>query len=393
MPLRFYLILMTLVAVVSDYMMHPFYPLFFASRFGIQDPRVTGTYFSAVCATVMVAFPIWAMVSRRIPELRILVYTQIIAGVLAASCAYITNYTLFWIASLAIIIFKGSYLLVYPFILRITDTDKHVGIISVLSVIIHLGSVLGAVFGGMVIDWMQPQYIYLGMAAGDFFQAGLSGYLLWSRGKTIPGPAVTAAHSQSWAALIPSGTVLRLSVITLFFYYSDFIIRPFFVKYWETVSMLHSSILSGAVYAIPAAVATFALWMNRRRKAPGTPWHAIVPALLLALVGLLLQSYPSTVTIIAGRCLYGWAFFQSAVRFDALLFHVCDPVSYAVEYSKIHFFQNLGVLTASFSAGILVEHYPLHIPFIVALAGYLLVTAMYYQLARPFFQPVNSSRQ
>lgn len=381
---------MTLVAVVSDYMMHPFYPLFFASRFGIEDPRITGTYFSAVCATVMVAFPIWAMVSRRIPELRILVYTQVIAGILAASCAYITNYPLFWIVSLAIIIFKGSYLLVYPFILRITDTDKHVGIISILSVIIHLGSVLGAVFGGMVIDWMQPQYIYLGMAAGDFFQAGLSGWLLLSR-RDIPAPAVTEQHTRSWTDLLPSGTVLRLSVITLFFYYGDFIIRPFFVRYWETVSAVHLRIVSGAVYAIPAAVAVFALWMNRRRKAPDSPWHAILPALLLALAGLLLQSWPSTGAIIAGRCLYGWAFFQSAVRFDALLFHVSDPASYAVEYSKIHFFQNLGVLTASFSAGVLVEHYPLNIPFVVAFAGYLLVAAMYYQLARPYVHPVNQS--
>ncbi|WP_206155998.1 MFS transporter [Chitinophaga fulva] len=390
MPLRFYLILMTLVAVVSDYMMHPFYPLFFASRFGIEDPRITGTYFSAVCATVMVAFPIWAMVSRRIPELRILVYTQVIAGILAASCAFITHYALFWVVSLAIIIFKGSYLLVYPFILRITATDKHVGVISILSVIIHLGSVLGAVFGGMVIDWMQPQYIYLGMAAGDFFQAGLSGWLLLSR-KDIPGPVVTEQPTRSWSELLPSGTVLRLSVITLFFYYADFIIRPFFVRYWETVSAVHLRIVSGAVYAIPAAVAVLALWMNRRRKVPDSPWHAILPALLLALAGLLLQSWPSTGAIIAGRCLYGWAFFQSAVRFDALLFHVSDPASYAVEYSKIHFFQNLGVLTASFSAGVLVEHYPLNVPFVVAFAGYLLVAAMYYQLARPHVHPVNQS--
>lgn len=391
MPLRFYLILMTLVAVVSDYMMHPFYPLFFASRFGIEDPRITGTYFSAVCATVMVAFPVWALVSRRVPELRILVYTQIIAGLLAASCAFITHYGLFWVLSLAIIIFKGSYLLVYPFILRITDTDKHVGVISVLSVIIHLGSVLGAVFGGVVIDWMQPQHIYLGMAAGDFFQAGLSGWLLLSR-RDIPRPVVTAQTTRSWTELLPSGTVLRLSVITLVFYYGDFIIRPFFVRYWEMVSGVQLRIVSGAVYAIPAAVAVVALWMNRRRKTPESPWHGILPALLLALAGLLLQSWPYSGAIIAGRCLYGWAFFQSAVRFDALLFHVSDPASYAVEYSKIHFFQNLGVLTASFSAGILAEHYPLNIPFIVAFGGYLLVAALYYQLARQRIHPVNPSR-
>lgn len=382
---------MTLVAVVSDYMMHPFYPLFFATRFGIQDPQITGTYFSAVCATVMIAFPVWAMVSRRVPELRILVYTQCIAGILAVCCAFITHYALFWVVSLVIIIFKGSYLLVYPFILRITEKDKHLGVISVLSVIIHLGSVLGAVFGGMIIDWMQPQYIYLGMAAGDFFQAGLSAYLLVACRADMPGDVITEPAARSKTTWLPSGTVLRLSVITLFFYGSDFIIRPFFVRYWETVSGMHIRTLSGAVYAIPAAVAVVALWINRRRPAVTSPWLAILPALLLALVGMALQAFPAMGAVIAGRCLYGWAFFQSAVRFDALLFHITDPASYAVEYSKIHFFQNLGVLAASFSAGVLVEQFPLNVPFIAAFAGYLLVAGMYYQLARPHVQPIQPS--
>ncbi|SHL44906.1 Predicted arabinose efflux permease, MFS family [Chitinophaga jiangningensis] len=386
MPVRVFLIAMTLVAVVSDYMMHPFYPLFFATRFGVTDPRITGIYFSAVCATVMIAFPIWAIVSRRIPELRILVYTQLIAGILAGSCAFITSYPWFWVVSLLVIVFKGSYLLVYPYILRITPVAKHVGIISVLSVIIHLGSVLGAIFGGMVIDWLQPRYIYLGMAAGDFFQAALSMYLL-SMGKQEPAPQETASHS--WFDLIPGGTMLKLSVITLLFYYADFLIRPFFVRYWESVSSSDSRILSGTIYAIPAAVAVAALYANKTRKPYNTPWHGILPALLLALCGLILQAYPAILTIIAGRCLYGWAFFQCAVRFDALLFHISDPASYAVEYSKIHFFQNLGVLAASFSAGVLAEYLPLNVPFVVAFAGYAGVVLLYYLMARTRLQTLS----
>ncbi len=390
MGLRFYLILMTLVAVVSDYLMHPFYPIFFAERFGITDARVTGIYFSAVCATVMVAFPMWAIVSRYVYELKILVFTQTIAGMLALSCSFITHWPLFWVVSLLVIVFKGSYLLVYPFILRITPSTAHIRIISILSVIIHLGSVMGAVFGGMIIDWMQPAYIYFGMAAGDFFQAGLSMYLLLSSGIEKPAAVVPEKSSRHWMELIPGGMVLKLSMITLVFYYSDFIIRPFFVKYWEMTAASDSRILSGAVYAIPALVAIAGLWMNQRRKAPESPWHGILPALLLAVSGAILQSYPSPVTIIAGRCLYGWAFFQSAVRFDALLFHITDPASYAIEYSKIHFFQNLGVLAASLSAGVLVEYFPLNVPFMMATGGYLLVITLYYQLARIRLRPVNS---
>ncbi|MCW3464210.1 MFS transporter [Chitinophaga nivalis] len=380
MHLRFFLISMTLLAVVSDYLLHPFYPHFFASRFGVTDPREVGIYFSAICGTVMLAFPLWAMVSKRLPELDILVYTQTIAGILAVSCYFITDYPLFWVVSLLIIVFKGSYLLVYPFILRITPKPQHTGIIGLLSVIIHFGSVLGAILGGVIMEFMPAAGIYLAMAAGDFIQAGMSYYLLKKNPPellTSPTPATQASVS-----LIPSGLILKLGIITGILYLADFIIRPFFVRYWEYVAGTHSKILSGAVYAIPAAVALTALWINSRRKAPATPWHGILPALLTGLIGLSLQQAPHPVTVLLGRCIYGWAFFQVAVRFDVLLFHVSDPAFYAIEYSKIHFFQNLGVLTASTAAGILVENYQLNTPFLAAFSGYTLVTILFYLVFR-----------
>lgn len=389
MKLRFFLIFMTMVAVVSDYLLHPFYPHFFESRFGITDPREVGYYFSAVCGTVMIAFPLWALVSRKRSELRILVYTQIIAGILAIGCFFITSYVYFWIISLSIIVFKGSYLLVYPYILRITKKEDHTNVIGLLSVIIHFGSVLGAVLGGIVIDFAQPAYIFLAMAAGDFIQAGMSMYLLKS--KWLPAEE-TAPPKKVQVSLIPRGNVLKLGIITMFLYYSDFITRPFFVRYWESLSVYNSRVISGCIYAIPALVALFALWFNKRRKSSGTVYHGIVSALLFGLAGLILQGYPLAGVVIVGRFIYGWAFFQAAVRFDVLVFNISAPESYAIEYSKIHFFQNLGVLMAAFSAGILVNTYSLRIPFIVAFGGYFIVTSLYYyvfreQIKKPVLRP------
>ncbi|SEW39628.1 Major Facilitator Superfamily protein [Chitinophaga sp. YR573] len=389
MKLRFFLIFMTMVAVVSDYLLHPFYPHFFESRFGITDPREVGFYFSAVCGTVMVAFPLWALVSRKRSELRILVYTQIIAGILAIGVFFITSYVYFWIVSLSIIVFKGSYLLVYPYILRITKKEDHTNVIGLLSVIIHFGSVLGAVLGGIVIDFAQPAYIFLAMAAGDFIQAGMSMYLLKS--KWLPVEEKLPPQKVK-VSLIPKGNVLKLGIITMFLYYSDFITRPFFVRYWESLSVYNSRVISGCIYAIPALVALFALWFNKKRKSKGSVYQGIVSALLFGLAGLILQGYPLAGVVILGRFIYGWAFFQAAVRFDVLVFNISDPESYAIEYSKIHFFQNLGVLMAAFSAGILVNTYSLRIPFIVAFGGYFIVTSLYYyafrtQIKKPVLQP------
>ncbi|WPQ61034.1 MFS transporter [Chitinophaga sancti] len=378
--MRNFLIIMTLVAVVSDYLLHPFYPHFFKSQFGITDPKAVGFYFSTVCATVMIAFPIWAWISKGKSELRILVYTQLIAGALAASCFFITSYIHFWIVSLSIIVFKGSYLLVYPFILRITKKEEHTNIIGLLAVIIHCGSVLGAVFGGMLIDWLSPAWIFIGMAAGDLIQAGMSFYLLQTAGSdqvpTVENPQ--KIKTSIW----PQGMVLKLGIITMILYFSDFIIRPFFVRYWESLTNSNSKILSGTVYAIPAVVAMVGLYVNKKRHRQRNVYQGIISALLFGLAGLLLQGYPLAGAVFIGRCIYGWAFFQAAVRFDALLFHVSDPVAYAIEYSKIHFFQNMGVLIASTMAGVLVDQFSLRMPFMVALSGFAVVTALYYYVIR-----------
>jgi MFS family permease len=378
MKVRNFLVIMTLVAVVSDYLLHPFYPHFFRSQFGITDPKAVGFYFSTVCATVMVAFPMWAWISRGRAELRILVCTQLIAGILAASCFFITSYVHFWIVSLSIIVFKGSYLLVYPFILRITKKEEHTSIIGLLSVIIHCGSVLGAVFGGMLIDWFSPAWIFLGMAAGDLIQAGMSFYLLQTEGEVPPAEAKEKITTSFW----PEGMVLKIGIITMILYFSDFIIRPFFVRYWESLTATDSRLLSGTVYAIPAGVAMIGLYVNKRRNGPRNVYQGIISALLFGLAGLLLQGYPWPGAVLIGRCIYGWSFFQAAVRFDALLFHVSDPVAYAIEYSKIHFFQNMGVLIASTMAGVLVDQFSLRMPFIVAFSGFAVVTAMYYYVIR-----------
>jgi predicted MFS family arabinose efflux permease len=92
---------------------------------------------------------------------------------------------------------------------------------------------------------------------------------------------------------------------------------------------------------------------------------------------MLLQVAPWVPVMVLGRVLYGWAIFQGMVRFDALLFQLSTPESYAVDYSKIHFFQNLGVLLASFSVGIIVDAQGLQMPFWVALVGFGVSLAFY----------------
>ncbi len=367
---------MTLVAVVSDYLLHPFYPQFFELRFGITNPKYVGYYFAAICFMVMLAFPFWAYISKKISELNILVYTQAIAGVLALYCYYTTSYINFWIVSLIMVLFKGSYLLVYPYILKIITKEEQPKTIGLLSVVVHLGGILGAVLGGFTVDYVHPSSIFLIMAGGDFIQMAMSRYLLKSK-KYDTSIVISEETNEADKKLIPKGFILKLGLITLILYFSDFLIRPFFSLYWESFSTFKSKLVSGAIYAIPGFVALVTLWINNKRKTE-EGHQGIINALCIGLIGLFLQGIPSEISVVTGRMIYGWAIFQGVVKFDILLFELSSPESYALDYSKVHFFQNLGVLLASLSVGLVVENFGLEIPFKIALAGFIITLVLYF---------------
>ena len=373
MGIRFYLILMTLVAVVSDYLLHPFYPQFFKARFGVSDPKIVGYYFAAICLMVMISFPFWAYVSKKVSELKILIVTQLIAGILALCCFWTNSYLNFWILSLVMVLFKASYLLVYPYILKIVKKEEHTQTIGVLSVVVHLGGVLGAVLGGLVIDFIHTSYIFLIMAAGDFIQMFMSMYLL--KGKKYKTASVVENHSVVKNHKASKLFIVKIGLITLILYFSDFLIRPFFSKYWEVISIYNSKFITGLVYAIPAVVALLALWFSNKGKRQS--FNGVVPCLLIGIVGLLLQGSQLDSVVIGGRIIYGWAVFKGVVLFDTLLFELSTPESYATDYSKVHFFQNLGVLLASFSVGILVDYQGLYIPFTIASIGFFITLNCY----------------
>ncbi|MHC9088981.1 MFS transporter [Tenacibaculum sp. IMCC1] len=375
MKLKTFLIVMTLVAVVSDYLLHPFYPQFFELRFGMTNPKNVGYYFAAICFMVMIAFPFWAYISKKISELNILVYTQAVAGLLALYCYYTTSYINFWVVSLIMVLFKGSYLLVYPYILKIITKEEHPSTIGLLSVVVHLGGILGAVLGGITVDYINPSSIFLIMAAGDFIQMAMSGYLLKSK-KYATDLIISEESTATDKKIIPKGFILKLGLITLILYFSDFLIRPFFSSYWESFSTYKSKLVSGTIYAIPGFVALVALWINNKRKSKGH--EGIINALFIGLIGLMLQGIPNELVVVLGRIIYGWAIFQGVVKFDILLFELSTPESYSVDYSKIHFFQNLGVLLASLNVGVIVDSFDLRMPFIIALGGFTLTLVLYF---------------
>lgn len=370
------LIIMTFVAVVSDYLLHPFFPQFFRLRFGVVEPEAVGNYFAALCAIVMISFPFWAWVSKRKNELSILIYTQFIAGIGAILCYWTDEYAMFWFISLTMVFFKGSYLLVYPYILKVSPLEEHTKTIGILSVLVHLGGILGAVIGGVAVDWIDARYVYLIMAGGDFVQMGICQYLLRKKFTQDRQPIMNEQDSTAQKTSLLF--IFKLGLVSLLLYFSDFTIRPFFSSFWEMIAQNDSKILSGTIYAIPGFVALLTLWLAHRMS---FKLHLSI-IFLTGLIGIALQAVPNEAFIIVGRIIYGWSIFKSTVHLDVVLFSSSNTDNYAVDYSKIHFFQNIGVLLASFSVGNVVASYGLTYPFYIALiSGGIAMLGYFY-----FFQ-------
>ncbi|MFD1561498.1 MFS transporter [Paraburkholderia silviterrae] len=380
MNLRNTIILMTTFAVVSDAILIPFYPQFFAARYGVTSPVHAGAYVACISIAVMLTLPVWARAAKRLDAMHLLVYTQCAAGVLSVASYFASTVPLFWALSLAMFMCKSSYLLMYPYMMRLEAKASHAHTIGVLSVVVHFGAIAGAVAGGLVMQVWDAHHCIFAMAAGDFVQMAICMHLI--RTHRIARRCrfwVNDADDAEAHALRPSlrerMPILRLALLMLAFDFCVYLIRPFMSSYWQDVTGSSSELASGLVFAIPGMVALAALRINKRIAARGKrlPNH-MTANLLLCTAGMLLQGVEAPLAIVAGRVIFGWALFQIVVKLDVTMFALSTPVSYAADYSVINFFQNLGVLLASFAAGAIVDTTGLRAPFFIASAG-LLITA------------------
>ena len=377
MNLKVFLILMTVVAVVSDSMLHPFYPQFFDVVFGVSNPQHVGSYIAACSLTVMLSFPVWAWVARKTPVLHLLVFTQIVTGLLCLVCYWSTSLIFFWLVSLLIMVFKASYLLIYPYIMSLENKDDHITTISLLAFVVYFSNIIAALFSGLIFELLEPQFLFIAMAGGDAIQILICLFLLL-RGMDLD----EQAEEEQIAGPAPGIFVYKLGFVMLILYFSAYLTEPFFSQYWEYISAYDNKIVSGLVFAIPGIAALTALYFNTKSRNRQDQYRGIVSAIICGVFGLLLQASAQESVVITGRFFYGWALFQSMVRLDLLLFKLSSPQSYAVDFSKVNLFQSLGILFSSFAAGSLVFSSGLKFPFIAAALGFILAALLYRNLFR-----------
>ena len=368
--LRNSVIAMSALACFSDAVLIAFYPQFFAQRYGVLSEFHTGTYVACISLAVMVAFPLWARVARSIETLHLLVWTQAAAGVLCLMSTQATELWQYWALSMAMFVCKSSYLLMYPYLLRLQSTEQHAGTVGVLSVVVHLVGIAGAAVGGGLLQSWGATGCLVFMAAGDFLQMAVCAWLLVSR-RAVRVVEVRQPHRKA------SPAIWRLAGLMLVFDFSAYLVGPFFTGYWQGLTGSADQVGAGLAYAVPAAMALLGLGMNHRARRNGRqPLDALLPNRLLGAAGLLLQAAPSVPLLLLGRCLFGWALFQGIVKLETSVFKLSTPDAYATDYALANFFQNLGVLLASLAAGWLIEAMGAPLIFVVAALGWLITVAL-----------------
>ncbi|WP_377110601.1 MFS transporter [Pseudoalteromonas sp. R86517] len=370
MSLRLALILLTVISVVCDTLLLPFYPQFFASEFSVSNPTLIGVFVANCCITVMLALPLWAKVAKKYHELALWLVTQVIAACFGLLCYFATNVWEFWFYYQLMLVLKASYLLIYPFALRLEQQSKHLSIIGLFSVLMHFGAIGGALVGGYFFSINTPRYALLLSAAGDVIQVLLCAYLMVSLKLGIYQHAIESEKPRTRTPYF----IWQFCFISVVVYFSAFLIRPFFTTHWQGMSAQSSAFQSALVYAIPAFAALLMLLFNHFRQHLPFPTLSRTSTLLCALIfgaiGLYLQAQESVWLVVSSRVLYGIALFQVMVLLEVMLFAKSEPAHYGSDFAKVHVAQNIGVILASLLVGMSVEYFNTTVPFYFAAIGF-----------------------
>ena len=399
--IRFSLLLMTTMAVIGDALLMPFYPQFFAQRFGVTDPKSSGIYLAAICFTVMWAFPVWAHLAKKVPTLLIMFVTQALAGLFALSCYWAQSWFLFWCLSLTMFTFKAGYLLIYPLLMQLEPEKNHARIIGIISIIIHFGAILGALVGGTVLQITEVSKIYWIMAGSDFIAMFFCLYLWRRYGLNLQAchaePEIQSSVDEKRPAA-RSWRPYQLGLVMLFFYFGANVTCPFFVSFWQSISKHQSTLWSGVIYSIPGIMALCVLWLTRKKNIAIPTMFTLSSVLLISFAGYALQNIATEASVIIGRIIFGIGIYYASIYLELLIFHGGDKDAYATDVSRVYFFQSLGVVFSSYCAGVLVGHTNVQMTFYVG-SVFLILTAVTFWLMKPYLissgseSPENASPQ
>ncbi|HET8962540.1 MAG TPA: MFS transporter [Chitinophagales bacterium] len=369
-PGRNLLYLIALFAVLTDSMLIPFYPRFFELVYQEHSLLITGV-FIAFCRIVMIiSFPFWGWLAKRVNPLKILTYTQGMAGIICIICSFAGTLTSFFICSFLIELLKSSYLLIYPYLVKTSKTNNRAVTISGISIILNLGIVISTLLGGYFIEHFHPRFIFIIVGCMDILQMIISRYITKSIQVKENMPSNEVMQAAQSKINLPI-----LCLISLFFYFSMVIVRPYFVLFLTSNDKDNLSVsVAALIFIIPNIVALFIAPFTSKLISSYPLNTLLIGSCVLMSIGLAMHIYPNNASIvIGGRIIYGTGMFLCEVIIDMLVFTRSTENNIYKYYSYLNVVQNISIVIAPLTAATFISAYGQYPIFLSAIAAILIM--------------------
>ena len=348
------LFLCVFLAIFNEVLLSPFYPQFFRKVFGVEDLAYTGFYIFVCRLTVVLSAPIWGILSRRLEVKHLLYIGQAGTAVMTALLGTSTNVQQFLIYTIVLLLFKSSYLLVYPLIIQIAGEEKRAAVAGTYQAVFH-AAIIGGTIAGAWIYWV---------AAADVLQLGICFYILR---RVFTQRPETSDASQTPIVSNQLGFIVAIGMVILSFQLANNLVRPYFTEYVIAnpfnINLLESSFL----FLIPSIMAIAALPYIRKACVPERLNSIYLIGLCLLIASLYLQSWTQHLAILVlARVVYGFCLAVTQAALELQLFSNSTSNRLHFNYSLTTSFANVGHLAAPLMASWLVSNTSLAAPFLTA---------------------------
>ncbi|WP_088104101.1 MFS transporter [Halalkalibacter urbisdiaboli] len=356
------LFLLIFYFVYADVALSPFYPQFFEKVFGITDLSYTAFYIFIARLTVVIAVPIWGILSHYF-EVRHLLYAgQWISAVMLVAMAESEHAQQFLLFTVLLLIGKSSFFLIYPLLIELNGQEKRSNVVGVYHTIFHGAIILGTLSGAWIIRLEQPLLLFYGLAFVEV--------ILWLFSSLVLRKLSSKKRAVLNKSTVPSTKqqvrfLAAIGVIVFAFHTANNMIRPYFATYTITdfqLSVGESSIL----FMIPSVMAIIAYPVIRKVGFSEKLRFVFFVTLAVLAISLTLQGLATSLLVLCiSRVVYGFFLALAQSALELYLFHKSKN-QLSVNYTIASSFQNAGLLVAPLLASSSVHSYSLGAPLVFA---------------------------
>ncbi|WP_368504995.1 MFS transporter [Alkalihalophilus sp. As8PL] len=369
------LFLLIFYFIFADVTLSPFYPQFFSKVFGIKDLDYTAFYIFTARLTVIIAVPIWGVLSRYIEVKHLLYIGQWISFVMLILMATAQDAQQFLTYTIFLLVGKSSFFLLYPLLIELKGQKQRSAVVGAYHMVFHGAIIVGTLSGAWFIRLENPLLLFYGLAVVEFVLWLLS--IFTFRTLSTRKKAVVRKEAPTYSTKRQLAFLALMGVVIFAFHTANNMIRPYFTTY--TMNDFHLSIAESSVlFMVPSAMAILAYPVIRKYCSKERVPFIFILALGVLTISLLVQGMTgSFIVLMIGRIFYG---FFLAIAQSALELYLFNRSSNHLQvYTVASSFQNAGLLVAPYLASASLTSYSVAAPFVFAAAiclGTLLVARL-----------------